>query len=154
MLEGGIRDVLKDKKVLTKKQKEFADEYLETGRFKDGILRSDFNAIKKWFFKEKKTNLITDQQDVYFIRCVETNRIKIGIARNVVSRFDGIQTGSPTKLRIDLIIDWGGRELEQHLHRKFANCRIRGEWFQPDEELELFIADIKEIQQKNSLPKE
>lgn len=49
---------------LTKKQKEFADEYLATGKFPDGIKRSCFNARCRykgeWFNPDKEMLLMID----------------------------------------------------------------------------------------------
>ena len=53
---------------------------------------------------------------------------------------------SPTKLELVLTVEWGGEELEKHLHRKFARCRYKGEWFNPDKEMLLMIDDIIKIQ--------
>lgn len=92
----------------------------------------------------KKLNLVTPTKDLYFLRCSETNRIKIGVANNVKNRFSGIQVGSPTKLKIDLVVEYG-EKLEKFLHNKFLSYRVKGEWFSSNEELESIIADFRKI---------
>ena len=140
------------KREITLKQKSFVDEYLKTHKenetfvFPEAFPREDFNVIKSILLKEHNISLETKQQDVYFIKCKDTGRIKIGISRNVWERFSQLQTASSTELELVFVVEWGGRGLEQHLHRKFANCHIRGEWFQPDTELLSMIEDFKKIQ--------
>jgi hypothetical protein len=56
--------------------------------------------------------------------------VKIGIAKDVKKRFSSINTASPVNLKLL----WScqckdAREIEKHLHDKFAIKRIKGEWF-------------------------
>ena len=133
---------------ITPKQKKFADEQLETGEWHDGVSRKDFLAIQEWLKVEKNKNVIVKDKDVYFIQCSITKRIKIGIAENVATRYYKLNAMSHTRLGIVLVIDFGGRELEQHLHRKYEKYRVKGEWFEESKEIVDFIEDIKKIQQK------
>lgn len=66
---------------------------------------------------------------LYFVLCRTTNRVKIGVANNPMSRFRSIQCGSPTDLTIVGLI-WGPRTNEKMLHRKFRDNWVRGEWFE------------------------
>ena len=66
---------------------------------------------------------------IYYISCNETSRVKIGFTKgNVTKRLKALQTGSTTKLGI-LAAHSGTMDEEKALHRKFANCHVRGEWF-------------------------
>ena len=71
---------------------------------------------------------------VYFIRCEETGRVKIGIAKAPHARLTQIQTMSPTRLSLVLSVK-GGRKLEKELHKQFADSWSHGEWFEPNDKL-------------------
>lgn len=77
---------------------------------------------------------------LYFVLCRTTNRVKIGVANNPISRFNSIQCGSPTELTIVGLI-WGPRTNEKKLHRKFRAHRVRGEWFDAVPELMDYIKE-------------
>lgn len=71
---------------------------------------------------------------VYFIKCINRDGyIKIGVAKEVQSRLDTMQTGCPYKLELLAAIKCVSRkqayELEGKLHRLFKAKHIRGEWF-------------------------
>lgn len=71
---------------------------------------------------------------VYMIRCINRdNYVKIGVARNVESRLETLQTSSPYRLEVLASIRCNGRrhayDLEKRLHWLFRKQRIRGEWF-------------------------
>lgn len=71
---------------------------------------------------------------LYFIQSAVTGAIKIGRSKDPKRRLGQLQTGSPHKLRILLVIeDMGHRE--RKLHRRLRHHKIRygrGEWFGPD----------------------
>lgn len=64
--------------------------------------------------------------------------VKIGISLNIDERMAAIQTSAPEKLQLYAIID-GWLAEEKALHRRFAGCRLRGEWFRKEGELEQWI---------------
>lgn len=64
---------------------------------------------------------------VYFIRD-ENNNVKIGHAIDPWKRLQDLQVASPGTLEIIRIVD-GGQKVEAWLHRRFAEYRLRGEWF-------------------------
>lgn len=81
---------------------------------------------------------------VYFARfCC---RIKIGISEDPCSRvFAGLHCDEL------LGLEAGGRDRESQLHRRFAHCRIQGEWFERHPDLLAYIADLPddiEVQQE------
>lgn len=65
---------------------------------------------------------------VYFIQAGERGPIKIGWAEVVSTRMAQLQCGSPMKLTLLVAIP-GGAARERDLHRRFADIRVRGEWF-------------------------
>jgi len=77
---------------------------------------------------------------VYFIG--GAGKIKIGVAQDPQSRLDTLQTGSPVPLKILAVCD-GGYEREGELHKRFADTRLYGEWFDASSELLDFIEGIR-----------
>jgi hypothetical protein len=88
---------------------------------------------------------MTDQRSVYFIRAGNTNHIKIGSTSYPVGRrVATMQTGCPELLRPLLVIPNGSYGLEGCFHRRFAQYRVRGEWFQYEPRISAFIKKIME----------
>ena len=85
---------------------------------------------------------------IYFIQNTETKHIKIGYSDNVRNRLSSLQTTSPHELAI-LTICEGGIEVEKELHDKFNNYYVRGEWFNPSEELISYINEFPPYVNKN-----
>ena len=78
---------------------------------------------------------------IYFIQNTETKHIKIGYSDNVRNRLSDLQISSPHELTI-LTICEGGIELEKELHNKFNDYYVRGEWFNPSEELINYVNEF------------
>lgn len=78
---------------------------------------------------------------VYFIQAGSNGPIKIGIASNVHRRMALLQIGNPAQLTL-LAIQPGGNREETALHRRFAACHLRGEWFNPDPLLLAYIRSL------------
>jgi hypothetical protein len=76
---------------------------------------------------------------VYFIRDVECDLIKIGIAQHVIARFFGARTFNPHTLTLVGVAE-GGAEFERALHLRFAGSKVAREWFSPSDELKAIIA--------------
>jgi hypothetical protein len=74
---------------------------------------------------------------VYFIAS-ETGPIKIGKARSPKKRLRSLQTGYHEKLSI-LAWCWGGEDVEKTYHKRFADRRLSGEWFERCPEIEAEI---------------
>lgn len=68
---------------------------------------------------------------VYFARAGEDGLVKIGHAKDVRSRLSSMQTGCPIPLTLLGVLP-GGREREAELHARFADLRVRGEWFRAE----------------------
>jgi hypothetical protein len=101
------------------------------------------NRESSYFSFRKKPRKMAGVERVYFIKDLVTGNIKIGKAINPAKRLKSLQTGNPNKLVI-VTTQVGGEELENELHRRFANSRISGEWFYPTKELEDYISALKQ----------
>lgn len=78
---------------------------------------------------------------VYFIRAVQTGRIKIGFSSSPERRLKELEYGCPEDL--ELVTKIPGSFFREHdLHRQFAAHRARGEWFEPAPELLAYIAEL------------
>lgn len=77
---------------------------------------------------------------IYFIQ--ETglfrNRVKIGLTDNLKKRLGQLRSGSPSTLRLLLVLP-GDTQEEAYYHERFAQYRIHGEWFKYGLKLQLFI---------------
>lgn len=75
---------------------------------------------------------------VYFIQS-GSGPVKIGRATSVSMRVIALQSASPYKLSVRAMLP--GREtLKAALHQQFALARVRGEWFDPEQEdLDRFV---------------
>ena len=81
---------------------------------------------------------------VYLIAAGETGFVKIGMADRVDVRLRQLQGGHCEELRI--LKTWpGGAAEEAALHRTFADCRIRREWFR-------FVPEMLEIDPASLVP--
>ena len=73
---------------------------------------------------------------VYFLKA--NDRVKIGYSSNPTVRIEQIQASSPYDLEVLLIVD-GDRDTERSLHRRFKDCRRKGEWFEYECEVKDYI---------------
>ena len=78
---------------------------------------------------------------VYFIFAADANLVKIGHAKNVWRRFQGIRTGSPVALTL-LATEDGGAVRESKLHIQFSNLRKHGEWFEFTDDLVSYVSSL------------
>lgn len=83
------------------------------------------------------------QTVIYFIR--SPSAIKIGMAKDARRRLMVLQTSHPEHLKLVATCP-GGRELESQYHSRFAEHRVRGEWFAPAPDL------LAEIDRLNPAP--
>lgn len=84
---------------------------------------------------------LTNDKDgkVYFIQAIDGGPIKIGKALDIKRRLKSLQTDHYSELRVIASIPDGGVALEKTLHDRFKEYRIRGEWFEPADELIKYI---------------
>lgn len=100
---------------------------------------SNFRAFEekvkpKWWRQEQQ-----DGEGIYVIGFA--NYIKIGWSTNIRGRLETLQLGVPEALKLYGIIT-GERRTEPRLHRRFADHRLRGEWFRYEGELRAWIDDL------------
>lgn len=76
---------------------------------------------------------------VYFVGEEANGAVKIGKARDPISRLRGLQTGNPRRLTIERLI-YGDEVVERLLHAYFRPHRLYGEWFSADARPQLFEA--------------
>lgn len=74
----------------------------------------------------------------YFVQGPPLSPVKIGKAIDVKQRMASLQTGTPHELRLLRTLE-GDREAE--MHQRFADDRIRGEWFRWSPSIETFVAE-------------
>ena len=74
------------------------------------------------------------ERSVYFIQRGENGPIKIGVSADVAGRLRMLQAASQEPLALLGTLP-GGADLEQALHDRFRDQKVRGEWFRPSPEL-------------------
>lgn len=84
---------------------------------------------------------------VYFVQA-DDGPIKIGSARSVTTRVEGLQTATHRTLTLLAQCD-GDSVHEKILHRKFAHAHICREWFSPEADL---LALIEHVAATGELP--
>lgn len=85
--------------------------------------------------------LARERRFIYFVQVGAAGPIKIGITKNVKSRFSSLQVGHPEPLRLLASFE-GPPSLERDLHALFRAHRLSGEWFKPVPELLAHIAAL------------
>jgi hypothetical protein len=75
---------------------------------------------------------------IYFIQRPDGGRIKIGTTIRLSSRLKALCDEVGEDLLV-LAVAEGGRDEEKGLHRRFADLRVIGEWFEPGDDLVGFI---------------
>ena len=76
---------------------------------------------------------------VYFVWDGEA--IKIGFAMEPIKRLAGLRSSRSSELKMLGAIA-AHRHMEKMLHHRFVHLKIRGEWFQPGEDLLDMIEDL------------
>ena len=82
------------------------------------------------------------QDCIYFVQAVQLKLIKIGFSSNVEKRVAALSTACPDELKILKVVR-GGQEVEGQIHKKFSRDRVRGEWFNPSEDLLSYIESLE-----------
>lgn len=81
---------------------------------------------------------------VYILRC--DNLYKIGLSKNVLSRFDSLYTDLQKPIHLLNVIRTNDMYLaEKHLHEKYTRYWVMGEWFCLPEDIVLEIMSITSI---------
>lgn len=81
---------------------------------------------------------------LYFMQRGTGGPIKIGVSRNVGMRQKGLQNGSAEQVHVLAQVAQSSDINEKELHKRFAHCRKKGEWFEPTPELLAFIDTLRQ----------
>lgn len=89
----------------------------------------------------RETRRKEDVREVYFVRATTLGHIKIGVANNAWLRFMALDSSSPDPLELlGVIRSPEAVKLESSIHHRFADDRIRREWFRASPELLAYVA--------------
>lgn len=94
-----------------------------------------------------------EPKHLYLVRA-ENGFHKIGITQDLSTRVGALQTSGPH--RVDLIhsiLHEEADNLERHLHKKFADRRVNGEWFHLEDEDVQYIKSLDPGTEKTCAPK-
>jgi hypothetical protein len=92
-----------------------------------GLEKRKLPGRKKWRFRRAKW--------LYFIMNESTGYVKIGFTYDLEERLRKIRLGTPEPLTVIHKVETRFyAELEKMLHERFANKRLRGEWFALNED--------------------
>ena len=80
---------------------------------------------------------------IYFISA-DDELVKIGHTTNLSARLRSLRTAHPKELSILLVIP-GSRDDEQELHQRFAEFRVKREWFKLAEPIGFYIAECSPV---------
>lgn len=83
-------------------------------------------AVEYW--RRALTNTGSPPLFVYFIQSGDSGPVKIGQARNPLTRIAELQCGNPETLHLRAIV-LATNTLERELHYAWKNHAVRGEWF-------------------------
>ena len=96
----------------------------------------------KLVFEKQKTD---KAGFIYVLRSGKTNRFKIGLSKNVLSRLDSLQTGNPDTL--SLVCNFPAIDVftkEKDLHKRYEAKQITREWFElTDEDISSLISEVE-----------
>lgn len=82
---------------------------------------------------------------VYFVTTEFPNfPIKIGMSSSHKMRMTTLQVALPYRIKVLAVVPTYDVTFERRIHRKFANTRLCGEWFEPSSELLEFISNLVE----------
>ncbi len=90
---------------------------------------------------------INVKSGVYIIKVQNSKKYKIGFTQNIKKRMKQFSTGNPCNLKLLYFVETlDYKSLEKDLHKEFKDCRVKGEWFNFEEndlrEVEVFLKNI------------
>lgn len=82
------------------------------------------------------------EQQVYFLQKDGTDQVKIGTTNRLNARMSHLrrEAGGVKLTLLGCLV--GGRDAEARLHQRFADYRIRGEWYRLEGKLAAFVAKL------------
>lgn len=120
-----------------------ADE-IEDSQTKIALLKKQISILETIQSGEWRKFLpVKPVERVYFILDPDRKCIKIGFSANVDARFENLQHGNPSPLRL-LATVVGGRSREYQIHKRVRHLRLHGEWFKDCKELRGLIKELTE----------
>ncbi len=79
--------------------------------------------------------LANKKEGVYVLNIQGTLEYKIGITKDLHRRIKQFETGNPSNIKLVYFVETKHyKSFEKHLHKVFKSNRIKGEWFQFDEQ--------------------
>lgn len=94
---------------------------------------------EQWYRRDFQHRLSIIGHTLYFVRMGEA--MKIGITGRIQDRLRGFETSLPYP--VELILAIKGYRAEKVVHAKFADIRLRGEWFKDSPELRAYIETLR-----------
>lgn len=95
-------------------------------------IRAGFDEIHQLKCQRERLRLPkqrpADCRSVYFVRAAN-GLVKIGVSADPRGRLKSLQTASPVRLELALVLPGQGADGEAALHARFAAYRSHGEWF-------------------------
>lgn len=88
----------------------------------------------------KKETAPAPAPESYVYMVYSAGQLKIGFSRNPVARFASLRSMSSSPVSF-IWMAAADETLERDLHRRFAQYRIKGEWFDVGPEIREFLAD-------------
>jgi len=88
---------------------------------------------------------------IYFIREAASGCIKIGFSDKPWDRFSKMQSDTPGELAV-LAITEGDKVAEAALHARFADLRLRGEWFRDDGRIATLAQSFPPVRRERKNP--
>ena|SRR3990167_5987570 len=79
---------------------------------------------------------------IYVISATSTEFVKIGLARNPITRMRELQTAQPTLLVLLASADWPNIS-ERRIHAVLRKHRTRGEWFTMNDDIGRLIKHMQ-----------
>lgn len=130
-----------------KKEPRWLNEFLRNNPFdRDGQPLYRLAGRTKLLAEDALTHLARDFEDdpiktghIYFVAAGDA--IKIGFTRELKSRIASLQTSAVESLKLLGTIE-GTLFEERKLHERFAQHRVRGEWFKSSPDLLAFIERV------------
>jgi Meiotically up-regulated gene 113 len=105
-----------------------------------GRVKLQAAEVEAWLERRDRQTQGDDDRLVYFVQAESGGPVKIGSAADPEERLRTLQAASAERLVIRGV-RLGGFKEERRLHRRFARYHLRGEWFEPREELLALAVD-------------
>ena len=116
-------------------------EFIDKAQKLDYFLRKFLNEKSENETKMKKKN--TTAGVVYLLKIKDKKQYKIGVTTNLNKRLDQISPKMPFEIKVEHQIEHGDiYGLEEKLHDKFKDKRIKGEWFKLDDDDVSYIKNM------------